>query len=379
MNKQKKTKLHKNIFKIIYIIVCLTLGFSIGIIASDMNLDKYLDGSTLALIILFVEFIGAILIQIIIHEAGHLVGGLMSGYKFSSFRIGSMMWIKTDDKIKLKKHYLMGTLGQCLMEPPSLVDGRYPVMLYNLGGSLLNLITSVLCLGIFCIFDMGLYGESLVLLLGILGIIFAILNGIPFKDKYLSNDGYNAFSLSDDTDAMKAFWLQLKINEQQARDIRLKDMPDEWFEMPSDEAMKNTIVASTGAFVCNRYIDMHRLEEANELIKHLLSIEDSALAGIYRSLLICERIFIELVSGSDKEVIDELYTNELKQFMGTMKSFPSVIRTQYAYAVLYEEDMEKGEKLKKEFDKIGKTYPYKADMENEIELMELVAINDKKC
>lgn len=46
MNKQKKTKLHKNIFKIIYIIVCLTLGFSIGIIASDMNLDKYLDGTT---------------------------------------------------------------------------------------------------------------------------------------------------------------------------------------------------------------------------------------------------------------------------------------------------------------------------------------------
>ena len=38
-------------------------------------------------------------LQTVIHEAGHLVFGLLSGYQYCSFRIGSFMWIKQDGKI----------------------------------------------------------------------------------------------------------------------------------------------------------------------------------------------------------------------------------------------------------------------------------------
>ena len=69
-------------------------------------------------------------------------------------------------------------------------------------------------------------------------------------------DLYHVYGNNDDIDAMKAFWLQLKLNEQQSRGVRLKDMPDEWFEIPSDEAMKNSIVTTIGVFICNRYINM---------------------------------------------------------------------------------------------------------------------------
>ena len=40
---------------------------------------------------------------IIIHELGHLIFGLLSGYKFSSFRIGNIMLVKTGGKLKFKK------------------------------------------------------------------------------------------------------------------------------------------------------------------------------------------------------------------------------------------------------------------------------------
>ena len=36
----------------------------------------------------------AMFIQMVVHEAGHLVFGLLTGYQFSSFRIGSFMFIK---------------------------------------------------------------------------------------------------------------------------------------------------------------------------------------------------------------------------------------------------------------------------------------------
>ena len=41
-------------------------------------------------------------LQLIIHELGHLIFGLLSGYKFSSFRIFNFMLIKEDGKFKIK-------------------------------------------------------------------------------------------------------------------------------------------------------------------------------------------------------------------------------------------------------------------------------------
>ena len=51
---------------------------------------KYIDDNNygfMGFIITILMLYAAILIQIIIHEGGHLVFGLLSGYKFSSFRI----------------------------------------------------------------------------------------------------------------------------------------------------------------------------------------------------------------------------------------------------------------------------------------------------
>ena len=43
------------------------------------------DGDFFVLILLlYVPFF----LQILLHEEGHLIGGLLSGYRFSSFRIG---------------------------------------------------------------------------------------------------------------------------------------------------------------------------------------------------------------------------------------------------------------------------------------------------
>lgn len=58
-----------------------------------------------------------IFIQIIIHEAGHLVFGLLSGYEFVSFRIGSITLAKYDNKYCFKRFHIAGTGGQCLMMP----------------------------------------------------------------------------------------------------------------------------------------------------------------------------------------------------------------------------------------------------------------------
>ena len=88
----------------------------------------------------------AMIVQIVIHEAGHMVFGMLSGYRFCSFRIFSFMWIKDHGKLKFSRFSLAGTGGQCLMAPPDFKNGTIPVMLYNFGGSIMNAAAGLLFL-----------------------------------------------------------------------------------------------------------------------------------------------------------------------------------------------------------------------------------------
>ncbi|MBO5036624.1 MAG: hypothetical protein J6D42_06055 [Clostridia bacterium] len=372
MGKQKKKFKFSNLIATLFFLgIGAFCGFFIGmIIGENFDADKPIGQTLLIAGGLFLAMYAAIVIQLIIHEAGHLVFGLMSGYKFSSFRIFSLMWVKEGGKIKTKRLSIAGTGGQCLMSPPEMKDGKIPVTLYNLGGSLMNVIASTVFLSLFILLKEVAFISTVLLFFTAIGYIIAIMNGVPMRMGTIDNDGYNAFSLTKSPEAMRSFWVQMKANEQLSNGVRLKDMPDEWFVLPSDEAMKNSMVAALGVFCCNRLMDAQKFEEADKLMKHILSIE-SGMVGLHRNLLVCDRMFIEMTGGNRKEIIDGMLTKEQKTFMKQMKNFPSVLRTEYVYALLCENDAAKAEKIRKQFENIAKTYPYPNDIQAERELMEI--------
>ena len=334
------------------------------------NADTPLYQEILSLGGLFLGMYVALFFHLIVHEAGHLVFGLLTGYEFSSFRIGSFMWMKENEKMKVKRLSIAGTGGQCLMTPPDLKDGKIPLVLYNLGGSFINAFLGALFLVVYLLCSNIPFISPLLLIFAVVGFATAIMNGIPMRMGTVDNDGYNAFALSRNKEAVEAFWVQLKVNGLSAKGVRLKDMPAEWFIVPTDEAMKNSMVATRGVFTCNRFMDKERFEEADALMAHLLEI-DSGIVGLHRNLLICDRIFVELIEENRNEVIEGMMTKEQKKFMKTMKRFPSVIRVQYALALLFEKDTAKAEKIKSEFEKVAKTYPYSQDIESERDLMRI--------
>ena len=66
-------------------------------------------------------------IHVLIHEGGHLVMGLATGYGFLSYRAGSHIWVKKENKIVHGRFQMPGTGGQCLLSPPKNPPGRRPV------------------------------------------------------------------------------------------------------------------------------------------------------------------------------------------------------------------------------------------------------------
>lgn len=199
MKKDKKV----NKIPFTFIAMCLGIGMLCGIVMGAA-FDGFMEGNNLLLVIgaELALFLVAYYLHLIIHEAGHFVAGLISGYGFSSFRVGSIMFIKENGQIKIKKHSVAGTAGQCLMVPPKMVDGKFPVIFYNLGGALLNLLFAVIFVLLANIFDRSSLGYAFSVLMALAGLITAITNGIPLKLGMINNDGSNARELYKNEEAM---------------------------------------------------------------------------------------------------------------------------------------------------------------------------------
>lgn len=371
---QKKKNIKGRWNRYLFVVLWLLLGAVLGIIISSFA--KHVDGrgeSTADFI--FYELLGlaglffAVYFQMIVHEAGHLLFGLISGYHFSSFRIGSFMLLKQNGKICTCRMSLAGTGGQCLMAPPDLEDGKIPYILYNLGGVIVNLILVGICVIPLILEQCSGIAALFLLEMVVTGLFFAATNGIPLHVEPIDNDGYNALSLGKSPEAMRAFWIQMKMNEQIANGIRLKDMPDEWFQIPSQEAMKNSMEAAVGVFSCNRLMDKMEFEKASQIMKQLMEL-DSGMIGLHRSLLMLDLIYCELVGENRPEQLEAMLDKPLKKFMKSMKNFPSILRVQYTYALLAEKDAEKTVQIKAKFEKTARSYPYPSEIQGERELME---------
>ncbi|MBP3337843.1 MAG: M50 family metallopeptidase [Lachnospiraceae bacterium] len=354
-----------------YVIFMLAGGiFGVALIEffgfHELNMSDKVLFICISLVYLYI----ALMFNIIVHEAGHLVAGLMSGYKFASFRVGSFMLKKEEEKLVLKRFTLAGTGGQCLMAPPDLVDGKIPFVFYNIGGALANLITFVVSIILmFVTKDVKLL-SLLFFITALIGLMLALSNGVPMRSGEVDNDGMNIISLSKDPLAMKALWVQLKINECTSKNISLRDMDDEWFELPENADMKNVLISSIAAFKCNKLMAERKFEETKKAIDALLN-SNAVIVGIYQTLLKLDKAYIEMISNNNKVLVDALIEKQDKNIIMAMKNFPSVIRYQYTYALLIDKDTKKAAEYRKHMEFVKKNYPYMVDVEDELELMNL--------
>ena len=363
---QKKKKNQSWIMGVLYGIAILVIGVFLGM---TLNIGSVPDEKlTWALLYFYVWILAAYYLQIAIHEAGHGVFGLLTGYRFVSYRIGSLLFAKKEDgKIHRYRYSLAGTAGQCLMGPPEPFREDMPQLVYNMGGVLMNLIVSAVMIVIWFVLRGNYWASSPFLCIGSIGILIALVNGIPMRTAMVDNDGKNALSLGKDKAALWAFWAMLKVNEEQNYGKRLSAMPEEWFRLPEGADTSNPIITSLRINQCSRLLDQHRFEDAKEAMEECLT--DENLMGLYRSFLINDWTYCALILGKDTDRIAGYLDKTQERFRKSMKNMPAVIRTEYALSLLYSKDQEKAAKIREQFDRNYETYPNKSELEGEMELL----------
>ena len=353
------------------IVIPMLFGGAVGVFGA-----QFIDGMTGGSDALFFLYLGLMLIglilafftQIVLHEGGHLIFGRMTGYRFVSFNILGFIWQRdANGKLRMGRMQIAGAGGQCLMAPPEYNGGDFPFTLYNLGGVLMNLISAAL----FGLLAWAIPFAPVRILLAaqvLAGVAFALTNGLPLPIAALQNDAKNLLCIRKDLHARRSFWVQMAIGAELARGTRIKSMPDEWFAPFPEEAMDNPIVCSTAVMNAARLMDMLDFAAAEREIRRLLSRQKGVL-GLYRMTMGCDGAVCELIAGRPGNLTASLEAPENRQMMTAMKTHPSILRTQYAIALLKERDIQKAEKLLNEFEAAARKHPHPQEVTGERELL----------
>lgn len=289
------------------------------------------------------SFIVAIAILIPIHEAGHLICGWLTGYKFVSFRIFSWTFIKIDGKILVKKFAVAGTGGQCLLTPPDLPLEKIPTGWYNAGGVLANLLVMLLILPFFFLNLHPFMIEALAIFC-ITDVFLILVNGIPMKLNGISNDGYNIIYLNHNLLSKRAIVLQLRSNALIQNGMRPKDMPDEWYEWRTDVDFKNPLEVSIPLMYASKLIDQMQFEDAYKAFSELYS-HKGEIIQLYVNEVACELAFCALITGH-REHAEELLDPIQRKYIDTYKKvMSSKLRLLCAIALYLDNDIGKAKDI----------------------------------
>lgn len=353
------------ILKVLVFIMAIFVGIPIGFTVGKMLGEGIAGGRSLLELVL--ALLIAYYVNIIVHEGGHLVFGLICGYRFCSFRIGSLMMVRQGGRLNFRSFKLAGTGGQCLMIPPENGESRAQIILYNLGGVIFNILLALICITVGVLIPEIPLLTDLLMFSGFLSVFGAITNGVPMNAGGIANDGMNALHLSKNPDAAEAFRKTLLINAAQTEGERISDMPDEWFTLPEGADMQNVHCASLAVFATSKPLDRGDTQTAEQQISDLLNSKYNII-GLHRNLLTCDLICCRLLNGGEVSIKDYM-TPELNKLMKAMRTYPQIIRTRYFITLLIDKNEKDAEIIRSDFDKLTKKFPYTQELDSERALM----------
>lgn len=297
--------------------------------------------------------------NVVLHEFGHALFGLLTGYRLFGIQVGRRIYIRNvyNGQWNKKVDQPIGYLGRCLMMPKERKDiNNYPFVLCYAGGVIINGVIAMSCIPL-----IELTKDCKVVVIPIVAIFWTALwlalgNGLPLYDEKtgVGTDGHSIYHMLRDADIRRYVWCCRYIEGMEYSGIRLKDIPEKYYLL-YEQGDISKIGASDLKYNHIEYlIDCGQYELAARKLDELMA--ERITRDIFYKQLICERIWIALLMN-ETDVLKELYNESVKKFIiNNMNSDYSVIRILYRYYML-QGDIENLDIIKRKFDELCDIYP----------------------
>ena len=328
----------------------------------------------LSIALALVSLVVAVVLHIILHEAGHLICGLLTGFRFVSFRIFKFTLVKEDGRLRWKRYHIVGTGGQCIMElPADQTPVRMPWFWYNAGGVVMNLLVMAISVLLLRAFDTGIVMLSFLLMMAFVGLAIALINGIPMPIGGINNDGRNLVQLWQHPEQRRYFLHSLQIVGQMSRGVRMKDMPVNWTENLPLQNPGNVLELMNRTAYMARLEDEGQIEAALAVGEEMLSFGKN-LPSIFQMEVGGEVVMLLLMTGGDRNRVDELWTKQLERYVKAGSKYaPMKCAVLYTYEQLYRNDAEAANAYKTQLEQHQNDYTMPGEAKTALYLVTLIS------
>ena len=362
----------------------LLIGAGLFVLTNDGGLTAFFEKLASIKVLEVLSLIGLMILwlvvsavlQIIIHEGGHLVAGLFMGYRFVSFRVFSFTLVRQEGRFRLRRFSLGGTGGQCLMAPPDKPVDQIDTRWYNLGGVLANVLVAGVALTLFVVCDLPMWAGTWMLMMAIIGVIYALLNGWPMKIGGIGNDGYNLMHLEKMPDDKRLLIQMLDCNARIQEGLLPKDLPAEYFGPQGEIDWGDGLQANWQMMVVAHMENLHQWDEAYKLLSEGINARGK-MPDLFWMETACEMVFVCLATGRT-DVAQRLYTPSLQNYVKTYsRTQSSKQRIAFAVALLMMGRHEEASQMLDALKMNRHEYLLQGEVEMDIELMETLLSESK--
>lgn len=202
----------------------------------------------------------------------------------------------------------------------------------------MNILLTALAILTLRSYDLEMVPMSALLMIAFTGILMAAINGIPLPITNVSNDGRNILQLTKKTENRRHFACSLLIVAALHKGVRLREMPEEWFD--GREISNDKDVCE----ITRRMLWMYRLEDEGKYVEarkiaEEMTAKDKRLSQVIRNEMLCDHVLLEMLTENRREVVDTLWTKSLQSYLkATSKYSAGKLVVLYAYELLYNHD-----------------------------------------
>jgi hypothetical protein len=271
-------------------------------------------------------------IALSLHEIGHIIFGLISGYKFVFLKIPFLLIYKDFNKIIIR---LKPTItSSCLALP--LKEGKY--LLYYFGGFIANAICCILAV----VYILSIGFNSIALVILIFNLITALVTIIPMIIFGQHNDGHVIFESLQSREATHALYLQQYEMDNRIKGMRFRDYDDNIFQISDSANLSNTLISQIVVFEAKRLYDKGEYEKCFDQYNRLRSKKLST--NYLKSQVYNDIIYYHIIHNPNYEKARILFNNKkIRKYLSnrTMCAFEYFVNQDELKSMKYLEEIKK--------------------------------------
>ena len=317
-------------------------------------------------IILAISVILLYIIQIILHELGHLLFGWVTGYRLLSFRLFSIVIFKQENQWKIGRLKSPGSIGQCIMLPSPINYEKQKYILYISGGLIVNLLSAMvaMCVSLSNI-SISFLTRLLLLIFTLYGFGCLLMNLVLSSSPRVFNDGSILKYLKKNSLALRCYFYQLEISKKLMDGCSYGNIAQEKIILAEGSDLSNPLIGYHKILQYFFHLDRREWIMARKCLDSFYFFENHLHPILQRTLQL-EELFFGIITKDGREekiILSHKYQGRLFLKFRDIDWDMNLLRIFVVYHLNHSSKRLDMNQFYNQIEKVRKHYPYLGEIE----------------